>query len=358
MKRNIPLALFLSTTLALAARAQQSPAAPWHFVVSGDSRNCGDVVMPGIAETAKQNLAAFYWHMGDLRLITSVDEDIQHQPEHIKNPLSISDYREIAWQDFIGSQIAPFGAIPFIVGIGNHETTAPMTRQQFVHQFARWIDSPMLRDQRLRDAPGDQSLRTYYHWVDRGISFYSLDNATSEQFDAAQVAWFERVLAKDLADSVIETIIVGMHEALPDSIASDHSMSDFPLATQSGRRVYADLLRARKEGHKRVYVLASHSHFFMDGVFNTDYWKQNGGALPGWIVGTAGAVRYKLPKDVSGARAAMTNVYGSLLGTVLPSGEIKFDYRKLAEDDIPPSVVAKYGKDFVHWCFVENSQAK
>src|SRR5882762_9920398 len=44
------------------AAAQQTAGGTWRFVVSGDSRNCGDVVMPGIAETAKKNQAVFYWH--------------------------------------------------------------------------------------------------------------------------------------------------------------------------------------------------------------------------------------------------------------------------------------------------------
>ena len=35
---------------ALPAVQQDTPAgAPWRFAVSGDSRNCGDVVMPAIA---------------------------------------------------------------------------------------------------------------------------------------------------------------------------------------------------------------------------------------------------------------------------------------------------------------------
>jgi len=61
-------------------------------------------------------------------------------------------------------------------------------------------------------------------------------------------------------------------------------MNESPTGTSSGRRVYADLLRAQNSGHKYVYVLASHSHYYMDGIFNTDYWKKNGGVLPGWIV--------------------------------------------------------------------------
>jgi hypothetical protein len=149
-----------------------------------------------------------------------------------------------------------------------------------------------------------------------------------------------------------------MHKALPESISAGHSMNESPTGTESGRRVYADLLRAQNDSHKRVYVLASHSHYYMDGIFNTEYWKHNGGVLPGWIVGTAGAVRYALPPNTSDAHGALVNVYGSLVGTVQPSGEISFEFDKLEEKDIPETVTARYGHDFVHWCFAENSQAK
>src|SRR5580700_11696072 len=100
-------------SLALAtqvARAQQPSSGTWRFLASGDSRNCGDVVMPGIAETARKNQAAFYWHLGDLRAIYTFDEDIQHQPEHIAKPLTIAAYESIAWPDFIESQIGAFGS--------------------------------------------------------------------------------------------------------------------------------------------------------------------------------------------------------------------------------------------------------
>jgi hypothetical protein len=354
--------------IAVAALSMEGaqPAAPrqlssraWHFVVSGDSRNCGDVVMPGIAETAKKNHAAFYWHLGDLRAIYTFDEDIQHQPEHIAKPLSIADYQSIAWPDFIDSQIGPFGSIPFLVEIGNHEMIPPLTsRQDFLLQFADWLDTPMLRAQRLRDDPHDHRLKTYFHWIDRGVAFYSLDSASAEQFDAAQVGWFERVLKKDLADATVTTIVAGMHKALPESISVKYSMNDSPTGIESGHRIYADLLRAQNVAHKRVYVLASHGHYYMDGIFNTDYWKQHGGVLPGWIVGTAGAVRYALPPNPSARREALTNVYGSLLGTVQPGGGIRFEFRKVAETDIPAPVVSRYGHDFVHWCFAENTQAR
>lgn len=345
--------------LVLPAAAQQDDREPWHFLVSGDSRNCGDIVMPGIAETAKENHVAFYWHLGDLRRTTGIDEDIAHQPEHIAKPLDVAGYETVEWPDYIESQIKPFGSIPFFLGIGNHETVPPLkTREDFLLQFADWLDSPVLRAQRLKDDPNDYRMKTYFHWIERGVSFYYLDSATADEFDEAQLRWFERTLAKDLADPAITTIVTGMHKALSESISAGHSMNESPTGTESGRRVYADLLRARDEAHKYVYVLASHSHYFMDGIFNTEYWKQHGGVLPGWIVGTAGAVRYPLPPDSPNAHIARTNVYGSLLATVQPNGENSFEFKELQEKDIPEAVTARYGKDFVHWCFSENTQAK
>jgi hypothetical protein len=361
MVRRVAFAVAMASLFAVAAQraSAQLPAnAAWHFVASGDSRNCGDVVMPGIAETARKNQAAFYWHLGDLRATSAVDEDILHQPEHLSRPPTMEEYQNIEWQDYIDSQIAPFGSIPFFVGIGNHEVIAPKTREDFLLQFADWLDSPVLRAQRVKDHPDDHLLRTYYHWIDRGVAFYYLDNASGEQFDGTQLAWFESVLEKDEANVAVKTIVVGMHKALSESISKGHSMNESPTGTDSGRRVYADLLRAQNVRHRLVYVLQSHSHYYMDGIFNTDYWRQNGGVLPGWIVGTAGAVRYALPPGSSDAHGALTNVYGSVLATVQPNGEISFEFEKLEETDIPASVTSRYGKDFVHWCFAENTQAR
>ena len=347
----------LALAWAQAAAAQQPPSGTWRFLAAGDSRNCGDVVMPAIAKTAKRNNVAFYWHLGDLRAIANFDEDIQHQPEHRARPLSLVEYLNAAWPDFIENQVGPFGAIPFFIAIGNHETVAPMkTREDFLLQFSDWLNTPLLRVQRLRDDPRDHRLKSYFHWKNRGVAFYSLDNATLDQFDPAQMRWFERVLARDSADPAVTTIVVGMHRPLPDSISASHGMNESAVGIESGRRVYASLLRAQNQARKRVYVLSSHSHYFMEGIFNTETWKQNGGVLPGWIVGTAGAVRYALPPGSPEARQAMTNVYGSLMGTVLPGGEIRFAFQKLAAADVPAEVTSRYGEEFVRWCFQENTQ--
>ena len=339
------------------AAAAKSKTSEWTFAVSGDSRNCGDVVMPAIAEGVRQSGAAFYWHLGDLRWITDVDQDIRHQPEHLAKPLTKPEYLDMAWNDFTQNQIAPFGKIPFYLGIGNHETKAPKDHAAFVAQFSSQLDLPNLRAQRLHDDPTDLQPKTYYHWIERGVDFINLDNATQYQFDEDQVAWLEKTLHSDSANRRIHTIVVGMHEALPESLSKSHSMDESEGGTKSGLRVYADLLKVQNESHKLVYVLASHSHYFMDGTFNTDYWRTHGGILPGWIVGTAGAVRYALPSDAASAHAAITDVYGFLAGTVSPDGRIQFDFKRLNEADVPAAITARYTPAFVHWCFAENSQA-
>ena len=361
----------LALTLLLAARPawgqagapeNQGPGEatehPFTFAVSGDSRNCGDVVMPAIAEGVRQKAAQFYWNLGDFRALYDFDEDMQHQPEHLAKPMSIATYQQIAWDDFLQNQIAPFGPTPVYLGVGNHEMVPPHTREQFIIQFADWLGSSTPRRQRLADNPNDHMLKSYYHWIFSGIDFINLDNATDDQFDDAQVQWFEGVMQADARNPKITTIVTGMHKALPDSISKGHSMNETPAGTESGRRVYLDLLKAQNEAHKRVYVLASHSHYFMDGTFNTEYWHANGGVLPGWIVGTAGAVRYKLPPDAANARSSETNVYGFVLGTVREGGQIDFAFQHVNESDVPASVVNRYKQEFVHWCFDKNSQAK
>jgi hypothetical protein len=334
--------------------ASKKSAADWKFAASGDSRNCGDVVMPAIAAAAKNDGASFFWHLGDFRKMSDFDEDIEHQPEYLAKPLTISEYRALAWKDFVVSQLATFGSLPVYLSRGNHELVPPRTDADYITQFAPWIDRPNLRAQRLADNPAALRPSIYYHWREGGVDLISLDNGSSD-FGRDQLAWLEKTLATDTADPTVVTIVAGMHEALPDSISKGHSMNQTEPGTESGRRVYADLLNAQNQGHKRVYVLASHSHYFMDGIFNTTYWREHGGVLPGWIVGTAGAQRYALPPEKSLAKAAETNVYGFLLATVKPSGEIHFDFERLHEHDVPAAVVARYTPQFIHWCFAQNS---
>jgi len=230
--------------------------------------------------------------------------------------------------------------------------------------FADWLDAPAIREQRLKDDPQDHRIRTYYHWIRDGVDFITLDNATPDQFDVPQLNWLKAVLQRDRQAAGVRALVVGMHEALPESVARGHSMSDSPSAEASGILVYSLLLELQKL--KPVYVLASHSHYVMEGIYDTPYWRAHGGVLPGWIVGTAGAFRYGLPPGASQARFAKTHVYGYLLGTVSappmratavnPPDPIHFEFREVTEADTPAAVLERYGAAFVHRCHQENAQ--
>lgn len=345
----------LGPTLFLCACTAFSNQPAWHFAVSGDSRNCGDVVMPAIAQGAAANGAAFYWHLGDFRAVYTFDQDFQAETQATA-PLNIASYLSTAWQDFIDNQIAPFGNMPVFLALGNHELIPPKTRPQALIQFVDWFDAPAIQEQRLHDDPHDHSVKTYYHWLRDGVDFITLDNSSTDQFDDAQMKWIQAALMRDESDASVRAVVLGMHEALPESISKDHSMNQSLIGQQSGRQVYTWLLELKRRSRKPVYVLASHSHYYMDGIFNTEYWRTHGGVLPGWIIGTAGAERYTLPPAANDAKAAKAHVYGYLLATVNSSRDdpIRFDFQELKETDVPSHVIARFTPEAVHQCWVAN----
>ena len=211
----------------------------------------------------------------------------------LQSRLSIGDYESRAWPDFIEHQLAPFGNLPIYLAIGNHETVPPATREEGSAPVRRLVQRSRYSRQRLKDDPRDHALRAYYHWVEHGVDFITLDNSSPDQFDMEQLKWINELLKRDEASPEIKSIVVGLHAALPGSFGFSHSMSDWAQGQESGRQVYTELWHAKNAAHKNVYVLSSHSHFYMPDVYNTNAWK--GRVLPGWIVGTAGAVRHPLP---------------------------------------------------------------
>jgi len=341
--RTFSLLLFFATSLS---------AQTWHFAVSGDSRNCGDVVMPAIAAGAQADHAAFYWHLGDFRALYKFDEDMVREA---KTPFTILSYQAAAWPDFIRNQLQAFAPLPVFLGIGNHEMVGH-TRGDFVMQFGDWLTRPEIQQQRLADDSADHMVRPYYHWIQGGVDFVNMDNASTEMFDFAQLAWVKRVLARDAADARVKSVVLGMHEALPHSLGCDHSMNESAQGEYSGDVLYRELLRFRDTSKKNVYVIASHSHFLLRDVYDSPYWRRHGGVLPGMIVGTAGAIRYRLPDTTAGfsPERARTDVYGYMLATVAPDGTITFDFREISRESIPPNVIARYTADGVDWCFNEN----
>ncbi len=272
------LVIFVASYLS----AQQIPLtkgndSKWSFAVSGDSRNCGDIVMPAIAQGVRRDGASFYWHLGDYRAVYTFDEDYLH----IHPGTTISEYLTNAWPDFISHQLQPFGDTPVFLGLGNHELIAPKSRPDYTIQFADWLDKPVLQEQRMEDNPNDHMLRTYNHWIDRGVDFITLDNASSDEFDSAQMAWLTGVLRRAADNPAIKTLVLGMHDPLPDGLAAGHGMNDWAQGQSTGRNVYASLVAFRKTSGKNVYVIASHSHFVMNNIYATACHGQRRGAS--WV---------------------------------------------------------------------------
>ena len=283
---TLALTLMIPVSLAAAQTVQTAPDGSWKFIVSGDSRNCGDIVMPAIAAHGAQFVPTFYWHLGDLRAIYKIDEDIAFSNANAGKTLSCDAYERIAWSDFVSHQIEPFGDTPFYVGSGNHEVIPPKDETSYKRAFADWLDQPTLHAQRLADKEPAQP-EPYYHWIQGGVDFIYLDNAEG-YFSEEQLAWLDRRLNSARTNPAVKSIVAGMHEALPDSWANDHSMGDgksVPAARATGEKAYKALVQFRDESHKPVYVLASHSHFFMENIFSTPTLTRNGTTpLAGWIV--------------------------------------------------------------------------
>jgi hypothetical protein len=146
-----------------------------------------------------------------------------------------------------------------------------------------------------------------------------------------------------------------MHESLPNSTSSNHAMDDWALGKETGEQVYTWLLGAQAAG-KHVYILSSHSHYYSPNIYNTPYWKQqSSNVVPGIIIGSAGAHRYKLPPEAD--KASKTNIYGYLQGAVHGDGTIDFGLHVLNESDLVQNKWPNAPLDAIHECFIHNSDA-
>jgi len=350
---SVSLVMFLIAAVAASrGRAPENADTTWTFAVSGDSRNCGDFVMPAIAAKVKAENDAFYWHLGDFRWMSSEDEDMAAM-SNPGVPMSKGEYQQRAWDDFLTHQIAAFAPVPVFIGRGNHETVAPMTREGYIAKFSALLDRPEIAAQRQADGADGAPVGPWYHWVHNGVDFITLDNSTHDEFLAAQMRWLRSVLDRDLdPHSNVHTIIAGMHEALPHSTGSEHAMDDWDLGVRTGELVYRWMYDAQAAG-KHVYIIASHSHYYSPNVFNTSYWKEHSSKIvPGWIVGTAGAHRYQLPRHAD--PAAKMNVYGLLRGTVHADGAVDFNFVDLSEADLEKAKWPEAPDAAIHDCFVHN----
>ena len=350
--------LFFATALLLipvTGRAQQNGA--WTFAVSGDSRNCGDFVMPAIAAKVKAEKDAFYWHLGDFRAMSrEPDQDLASmQPAGKK--LTTSEYYRIAWDDFLEHQMASFGSLPVFLGRGNHETHPPMTRDIYIAKFAAYLNRPEIVAQRKADGEYAAPAGPWYHWTEHGVDFITMDNSDKQEFSDEQLHWLRQVLNHDLKPgSGITTIVAGMHEALPHSTGSEHAMDDWDRGVQTGDLVYTWMYDAQAAG-KHVYLIASHSHYYSPNIYDTPYWKEHSKmVVPGLIIGSAGAHRYALPRTAKpGAR---TMIYGYMQGTVSADGTIDFALHELTEQDLIDAKWPNAPNDAIHECYVHNGDVE
>jgi len=321
--------------------------------------------MPVIARATLQRGARFYWHLGDLRALYEIDEDyagLHHLSlEKLKLNLlpqsEMDSYLAAAWPDFVENQVKPFKA-PFFLGIGNHESIG-RTRDQFLSFFHDQLNIPPIQKQREIDSPGDATVRSYYHWRERDVDFIYLDNSSSE-FDAEQLVWFNAVISKIEAEPDVRALVVGMHESLPYSYSFSHSMNSAQDKGTSGLGVYQRLLEYKKKG-KPVYVFSSHSHFFLTDLYNTSYWQSNGGVLPGYLVGTAGAQHYSVPPEVKEFAQYAENQYGYVVATVSRDTSshdpLNFRFVPVKKKDLLPDTVRRFGVEAVNFCFSGNWNA-
>jgi hypothetical protein len=364
-KARVCLAAGLSALLL--SNAALAAGGSWYFAVSGDSRDCGDLVMPKIARDVEsrraETPAEFYWHLGDLRGMYRIDCDMlkRKYPKYdcAARPaagLQLNDFNEYlknAWDDFIRQQIKPFGATPFILGIGNHELIN-RTRQDFECKFSDWLRQPPLVAQFKKDLKrGVPTVEgnTYFHFVKNGVDFIYLDNAGDDAaLPPEEVTWLSRVLATDAKDGKVKTIIVGMHAALPLSAERGHAMDQTCRGYCSGLQAYdmlwdAQNLTAPPKQRKHVYVLASHSHFFRENIYDTP--EHKGKVLPGWIVGTAGAEQYKQAGDPI--------MYGYLTVEVRPEGSIGTQFHEVTRES-PPLATGAGAEELTAFCFEQNKR--
>lgn len=319
-------------------------------------------IAQAIADNRKNAPVEFYWHLGDLRAIYRRDCDMamtkdpsfQCPPKFLRDedPNTRNDYLAAAWPDYISHQIKPFETrgVPFYVGVGNHEMIAPKSRDQFRQQFKEWLTKSTLQKQRASDrkqgiASNDGD--TYFHFVWKGVDIIYLDNANIYEdrdpnnqdpgFSAQELTWLDLVLKRDEADPQVKAVIIGMHAALPESASRDHAMDRNCAAFCNGKRAY-ERLRVTQSKGKKVYVLASHSHYFEEYIYDTP--EHGGHGLPGWIIGTAGAEQYR--PEIK---------YGYLLVEVTSDGTIHSSFQRVYRDSQPvgPEGLTKY-------CFEQNKR--
>ena len=365
-------------SIARTRAANKTVRSDWYFAVSGDSRDCGNLIMPKIAKSIETRRTStpvqLYWHLGDLRALYRIDCDIAKRTnpafncmpkERSQNEITAIEkrrYLDTAWDDFIQNQAMAFARskIQFFLGIGNHEVGTfklgdgvekTFTRDEYRWTFRDWLMQKQIERQREADRKkgiASKSGDTYFHFVESGVDFIYLDNADAGVgFSDEQIEWLSKVLAADAENKYVRTIVVGMHAALPQSISRGHAMDATCPSLCSGMRVYDMLQQAQSltgppAKRKYVYVFASHSHYFEKDIYNTP--DHAGKVLPGWIIGTGGAEQYR-----------DTIMYGYLQVKVRSEGMLDTQFVEVTRQS-PPQATGIGAGELTDFCFENNKK--
>jgi hypothetical protein len=285
----------------------------------------------------------------DMAMAAKPDFDCSRRDDSLLGPAGMGTYLDAAWDDFIEHQLKSFGEVPVVLAIGNHELRSGRTRDEYRRKFEPWLTAMPIHLQRSKDyfdgidPVGDLEGATYFHFVVDGVDFVTLDNADATSFSAAQMRWLARLLARDAKDTKIDTIVVGMHAALPFSKSRHHAMDDTCQGQCSGQAAYNLLVRAQQSSDTNVYVMASHSHYFQEDIFGGQP-EHHGQELPGWILGTAGAEQ--LGDAIH---------YGYALVAVHPDHTLSVRFRELGRD-APPIPTGPEGPALTKFCYEQNKR--
>ena len=131
-------------------------------------------------------------------------------------------------------------------------------------------------------------------------------------------------------------------------------MNESAQGERSGSEVYEMLWHAQNSAHKRVYILASHSHFYMENIFDTPDWK--GKVLPGLDRRNCGSGSLSAPAETGPSQHAMTDIYGYLDRHCVSR---RSHFVRVPETQSRKTCTRRTPEDpnaLVGWCFEENKQ--
>ena len=147
-------ALALLLIPSIHAADSKDAAATWTFAVSGDSRNCGDVVMPAIAADATSTTSLSTGTLETCVRSPRPDQDFLQESESRRTSLPISPTMSTTPGTTSSKTRSNPGAM--CLSFSASATTKPHVRKPERRLWLRFtiiLDRPEMQEQRLKDDP-------------------------------------------------------------------------------------------------------------------------------------------------------------------------------------------------------------